>query len=52
MTTIDLLILVFCGGMAAFGWRQGLIVGALSLAGFAAGALAGTRLAAAVVTDG
>ncbi len=52
MTTIDIIILVFCVGMAAFGWRQGLIVGALSLAGFAAGAFAGTRLAAAVVTDG
>ncbi|MCW3000181.1 MAG: MarP family serine protease [Solirubrobacterales bacterium] len=52
MTTIDLLILAFCLGMAAFGWRQGLIVGALSLVGFAAGALAGTRLAAAVVSEG
>jgi S1-C subfamily serine protease len=38
--------------MAAFGWRQGLIVGLLSLGGFALGAVAGTRLAAAIVTDG
>lgn len=52
MTTIDIVILVFCALMAAVGWRQGLIVGALSLIGFAAGALAGTRLAAAVVSDG
>lgn len=52
MTSIDIAILVFCVFMAAVGWRQGLIVGALSLIGFAAGALAGTRLAAAVVRDG
>ncbi len=52
MTLIDILILLFCAAMAAFGWRQGLIVGALSLAGFAAGAFAGTRLAATIVTDG
>ncbi|WP_354698217.1 Serine protease [Paraconexibacter sp. AEG42_29] len=52
MTTIDIVILVFCVFMAAVGWRQGLIVGALSLVGFAAGALAGTRLAAAVVDGG
>lgn len=52
MTTIDVAILVFCAFMAAVGWRQGLIVGALSLIGFAAGALAGTRLAAAIVNQG
>lgn len=52
MTTIDLAILVFCVFMAAIGWRQGLIVGALSLVGFAAGAYAGTRLAAIVVKGG
>ncbi|MCW3038393.1 MAG: MarP family serine protease [Solirubrobacterales bacterium] len=52
MTTIDIVILVFCVLMAAIGWRQGLIVGALSLVGFAVGAYAGTRLAAAVVNGG
>jgi S1-C subfamily serine protease len=52
MTKIDIGILVFCVFMAAVGWRQGLIVGALSLIGFAAGAYAGTRLAAEIVTDG
>ncbi|UTI66574.1 MarP family serine protease [Paraconexibacter antarcticus] len=52
MTTIDIGILVFCVFMAAVGWRQGLIVGALSLVGFAAGAYAGTRLAAAIVHGG
>jgi S1-C subfamily serine protease len=52
MTTIDIVILVFCVFMAAVGWRQGLIVGALSLGGFAVGAYAGTRLAAAVISGG
>ncbi len=52
MTTLDILIIAFCVLMAAFGWRQGLIVGVLSLAGFAVGAVAGTRLAAAIVEDG
>ncbi len=52
MTTIDIIIIAFCLVMAAFGWRQGLIVGVLSLGGFAVGAVAGTRLAAAIVTDG
>jgi S1-C subfamily serine protease len=52
VTTIDLIIIAFCLVMAAFGWRQGLIVGVLSLGGFAVGAFAGTRLAAVVVTGG
>jgi S1-C subfamily serine protease len=52
VTTIDVIIIAFCVLMAAFGWRQGLIVGLLSLGGFALGAVAGTRLAAAIVTDG
>lgn len=52
MTVIDVLILLFCLAMAVFGSQQGLIVGALSLAGFAAGAFAGTRLAATIVSDG
>lgn len=52
MTTIDIAILVFCVFMASVGWRQGLIVGALSLSGFAVGAYAGTRLAAVVVSGG
>ena len=52
MTTIDALILVFAVAMAIVGWRRGVIVSALSLAGFAAGALVGTRLAGAVVSQG
>lgn len=52
MTTIDIVILVFALAMAASGWRRGVIVSGLSLVGFAAGALVGTRLAAALVSRG
>src|SRR3954467_3445730 len=38
--------------MAMWGFLQGLIVGALSLAGFAVGAVAGARLAPLLLTDG
>jgi S1-C subfamily serine protease len=38
--------------MAMWGFLQGLIVGALSLAGFAAGAIAGARLAPLLLSDG
>ncbi len=52
MTTIDVIIVVFCAVLAAMGWRQGFLVGALSLVGFAVGAYAGTRLGTAVVSGG
>ena len=52
MTTVDLLILAFAAAMAFGGWRRGVIVSGLSLIGFAAGALLGTRLAGALVTHG
>src|SRR4051794_41564723 len=38
--------------MAMWGFLQGLIVGALSLAGFAVGAIAGARLAPLLLSDG
>jgi S1-C subfamily serine protease len=38
--------------MALWGFLQGLIVGALSLAGFAVGAIAGARLAPLLLSDG
>src|SRR3954469_22274681 len=38
--------------MAMWGFLQGLIVGALSLAGFALGAIAGARLAPLLLSDG
>jgi len=52
MTTIDLIIVALTALMAAFGWRQGFVVGILSLAGFALGAYAGTRLGPMLLRDG
>lgn len=52
VTGLDIGILAFCVVLAAVGWRQGFLVGALSLAGFAAGALLGTRLGTAIVEGG
>jgi S1-C subfamily serine protease len=44
VTTIDWLIVAFCVLLALYGFLQGFIVGALSLAGFAVGAFIGTRV--------
>jgi S1-C subfamily serine protease len=44
VTTVDWIIVAFVLVMALWGFLQGLIVGALSLVGFAAGAVAGARL--------
>ena len=44
MTKLDWIIVAFAVILALFGFRQGFIVGALSFAGFAAGAFLGTRL--------
>jgi uncharacterized membrane protein required for colicin V production len=52
VTAIDVGIIVLCVLLAAVGWRQGFLVGALSLAGFAAGALLGSRLGTAIVSGG
>ncbi|HEX6390736.1 MAG TPA: MarP family serine protease [Solirubrobacteraceae bacterium] len=52
MTAIDVGIIVLCVLLAAVGWRQGFLVGVLSLAGFAAGALLGSRLGTAIVSGG
>ena len=52
MTTIDWIIVLFVLVMAAWGFLQGLIVGALSLVGFAAGAVLGARLAPLLLADG
>lgn len=52
MIAIDWMIVVFCLAMAVWGYQQGLIVGALSLLGFAAGAFAGSRLAPALLAGG
>jgi S1-C subfamily serine protease len=52
VTGLDWLILVFVAAMAFWGYQQGLLVGALSLAGFALGAFAGSRLGPALLPDG
>ena len=52
MTGLDWAIVVFALLMGAWGYQQGLIVGFLSLAGFAAGAFVGSRLGPALLADG
>lgn len=52
MTGLDWLILVFALAMAFWGYQQGLIVGLLSLGGFAIGAFLGSRLGPALLPDG
>jgi S1-C subfamily serine protease len=52
VTGLDWTIIGFCALLAALGFLRGFIVGALSLAGFAAGAFLGTRLAPALLSGG
>jgi hypothetical protein len=52
MTAIDWIIVAFTLLMAFWGYSQGLIVGALSLAGFLGGAFLGSRLGPLLVHDG
>lgn len=52
MTGLDWIILAFALLMAVWGYLQGLIVGALSLAGFVAGALLGSRLGPLMLEEG
>ena len=52
MTGLDWGIIAFAVLMAVWGYQQGLIVGALSLAGFVVGALLGSRLGPALLADG
>jgi S1-C subfamily serine protease len=52
VTGLDWIIVLFVLVMAMWGFLQGLIVGALSLVGFAGGALAGARLAPLLLSDG
>ena len=49
---LDLVLLVAALVFAASGYRQGFVVGVLSLAGFLGGALLGTRVAPAVLGPG
>ena len=52
VTGLDWLILVFVVAMGFWGYQRGLLVGALSLVGFALGAFAGSRLGPALLADG
>jgi hypothetical protein len=52
VTALDWIIVVFTVLMALWGYAQGLIVGALSLVGFAAGAFIGSRLGPLLLTEG
>jgi hypothetical protein len=52
VTTIDWIIIAFVALMALWGYAQGLVVSALSLAGFAGGAFAGSRLAPLLLEQG
>jgi S1-C subfamily serine protease len=52
VTGLDWLIVAFALAMAFWGYRQGLIVGVLSLAGFAIGAFLGSRLGPALLSEG
>ncbi|MFN8216269.1 MAG: MarP family serine protease [Solirubrobacterales bacterium] len=52
MTVLDWAIVAFTIALAIWGYRQGLIVGALTLAGFGLGAFAGSRLGPLVLAQG
>jgi S1-C subfamily serine protease len=52
VTAIDWAIVAFAVILVPLGWRQGLLVGVLTLAGFAAGALIGSRLGPLLLPDG
>jgi uncharacterized membrane protein required for colicin V production len=52
MTTVDWIIVGLAAVLAVNGLRQGFIVGALQLVGFAAGAFAGSRVGPLVLSDG
>lgn len=52
MTAIDWVIVASCLALALWGYGQGLLVGALSLAGFAAGAALGARLGPELLSEG
>ncbi|OJU83956.1 MAG: hypothetical protein BGO11_14825 [Solirubrobacterales bacterium 70-9] len=52
MTVLDCAIVAFTLALALWGYRQGLIVGALTLGGFAVGAFLGSRLGPLVLSQG
>jgi S1-C subfamily serine protease len=52
VTPLDWGILIFILAMAVWGYAQGLLVGALSLGGFAVGAFLGSRLGPLLLSEG
>src|SRR3954451_13554516 len=52
MTALDWIIVAFTALMALWGYSQGLVVGALSLAGFLGGAFLGARVGPLILEDG
>jgi S1-C subfamily serine protease len=52
MTILDWAIVAFTFALALWGYRQGLIVGTLTLIGFAIGAFAGSRIGPLVLSQG
>jgi S1-C subfamily serine protease len=52
VTVLDWSIVAFTAALAIWGYRQGLIVGALTLVGFAAGAFLGSRVGPLLLTGG
>jgi S1-C subfamily serine protease len=52
MTVLDWAIVVFTIAFAMWGYRQGLVVGVLTLIGFAVGAFAGSRIAPLLLSEG
>jgi S1-C subfamily serine protease len=52
MTVLDWAIVAFTIAFALWGYRQGLVVGMLTLLGFAAGAFAGSRIGPLLLSDG
>jgi S1-C subfamily serine protease len=52
VTVLDWAILAFTFALALWGYRQGLIVGALTLVGFGLGAFAGSRIAPLLLSKG
>ena len=52
MTAIDWIVVAAVAVLALWGYQQGLLVGALSLAGFAGGAVLGSRLGPELLEEG
>jgi len=52
VTVLDWAIVAFTIALALWGYRQGLIVGAMTLVGFGAGAFAGSRLGPLILAEG